>query len=66
MLRCQSCDWLMVTRQPRHLVAGNKLVARGGLFNPRLKLVSVAPNECLRAKITTKKVSINKIFILLC
>ena len=41
------------------------IVARGGLFNPRLKLVNVAPNESLRAKITTKKVSINKIFILL-
>ena len=31
----------MVTRHPKPLVAGN-LWARGGLFNPGLKLVNVA------------------------
>ena len=63
---CRSCD-----RQDGDVIStqcsgGNNLWAAWFvLFNPRLNLSEVSRRRGLWAKITTKKVSINKIFILL-
>ena len=58
-------DW-MVTSSAHSVLAGITYGQRGVvLFNPRLNLSEVSRRRGLWAKITTKKVSINKIFILL-
>ena len=56
----------MLTSSAHSALAGITYGQRGVvLFNPRLKLSEVSRRRGLWAKITTKKVSINKIFILL-